>query len=300
MITVIGSLNMDLVLYTSYFPQVGETISSTRYLEIPGGKGANQAMSIGKLNGSVEMIGAIGNDGFGDKLIQNLSNHGIGIQGIKRCTSTTGTAFINVDDHGDNKIILVPGANYELTTQHIDEEIHLLEKSEFIILQLEVPLTTVFYAIQKAKELNKTVILNPAPACKLDANLLKNVDILTPNETELEILTDTKINTLKDIKYACHKLLAQGIKAVIVTIGAKGAVIVTMNNFISIPGYEVDAIDTTAAGDSFTGALALGLNQGYDLEAATHFANQVASITVQRKGAQISLPTLDEFHTYFK
>lgn len=298
MITVIGSLNMDLVLYTPYFPQVGETISSTSYVEIPGGKGANQAVTIGKLKGNVEMIGAVGTDELGNKLLQNLSLNGVGMQGIKCCDHVpTGTAFINVDEQGDNKIILVPGANRELTPEDIDLQMPLIEKSECVILQLEIPLETVAYSIKKAKELQKTIILNPAPACKLDMKILKNVDILTPNETELEILTDTKVHTFEDIKRSSHKLLAQGIKAVIVTVGDKGAVIVTKEGLTHIPGHKVNAVDTTAAGDSFTGALALSLNQGNSIDDAIQFANKVASITVQREGAQISLPTLDELYS---
>lgn len=295
MITVIGSLNMDLVLNTTHFPQIGETITSTQYCEIPGGKGANQAVTIGKLQGHVEMIGAVGTDALGEKLLQNLTENGVGISGIKSCSNiTTGTAFINVDNHGDNKIILVPGANHLVTSLDIDTHASLIEQSDFVILQLEIPLDTVAYAIKKAHSLGKKTVLNPAPACKLNASILQHIDILTPNETELELLTDIKINSFEDIKAASHKLIALGVKTVIVTIGDKGALIITNEHFFHIPGHKVNAIDTTAAGDSFTGALTLALSQGKSIEDAATFANKVASITVQRKGAQVSLPCLSE------
>ncbi|WP_308415554.1 ribokinase [Sporanaerobium hydrogeniformans] len=295
MITIIGSLNIDLMVYTKYFPGSGETITSQHYVDLPGGKGANQAVTIGRLGGQVEMIGAVGKDLYGQRLLNNLKANGIGTSGIKECSgANTGLAFINVDETGSNKIILIPGANHLLVPTDIDQNMHLIDQSHFILLQLEIPLATVHYALREAYKRRKKTILNPAPACKLSPEILQYVDILTPNELELALLTNLPVDSLDAMSVAAKTLIQQGVKVVIVTLGDKGVLVVASDKVSHIPAYPVKVVDTTAAGDAFTGALVLALSQGDILQDAVHFANKVASIVVQRPGTQISLPTLNE------
>ena len=298
MITVIGSLNIDLIVYTQHFPETGETLTAYKQSDAPGGKGANQAVTIGRLGGQVEMIGAIGTDIYGQRLITNLTANGVGTRGIKQYPdSSTGMAFINVDQVGSNKIILVPGANHLLSPKDIDENIGLIEESHFVLLQLEIPLETVQYTLLQAYKLRKKTILNPAPACKLPSEYLQYVDILTPNELELGALTGHPLTDIDSMKVAAQTLIHQGVKVVIVTLGEKGVLVVSADKSSYIPAYPVKAVDTTAAGDAFTGALVLALSQGEILQDAVHFANKVASIVVQRPGTQVSLPTLEEVNS---
>lgn len=294
-ITVVGSLNMDMVVNIPHIPKIGETISAKTLKKIPGGKGANQAVAAAKLGANVNMIGCVGTDEFGHILMSNLEKEGVQITGIAEETNTsTGLAFINVSDEGDNNIVVVAGANESCSIKHIQKHRNILEKSQILILQLEIPLETVTYTIEMAKELDKMVILNPAPAIKLSDSLLKMVDVLTPNETELEILTDTKIESIDDVKKSAKLLLDKGVKTIIVTMGEKGAVLVNNHDCLHVPVIKVEAMDTTAAGDSFTAALAVGLCEGMSYPDAIEFANKVASIVVTREGAQTSLPTREE------
>ncbi|MDK2799456.1 MAG: ribokinase [Clostridiales bacterium] len=300
-ITVIGSLNMDLVVNVSHMPKVGETIMGRNFITIPGGKGANQAVAAGKLGADVYMIGKVGTDEYGSVLMDNLKSANVDVSGVKQQENMhTGLAFINVDNSGNNNIVVVSGANGTCSKEDIDTYKNIIQESEIIILQLEIPLDTVIYAVNIAKDLNKTVILNPAPAVQLPDRLLKQVDILTPNETELEILTGIEVNSLDDVEKAARVLLGKGVNAIIVTVGEKGAVMINDSEVLHVPVEKVDVADTTAAGDSFTASLAVGLSQGMNYKEAIEFANKVATVVVTREGAQTSLPTLEEVNQFFE
>ncbi|WP_432774810.1 ribokinase [Brevibacillus gelatini] len=298
-ITVVGSLNMDLVSHVHHLPKAGETILSHDFRLIPGGKGANQAVAAARLGAHVSMIGMVGEDEYGSKLLNSLTEAHVHVEGIKR-SGTTGMAFINVSDDGENNIVLVPGANAQMSVEHIEENLTILEESDVVLLQLEIPLPVVEYTVKKVSGLGKLVILNPAPAPAqaLSPELLQHAHTLTPNETELASLSGMPTATLSEAETAAKKLLASGPKRVIVTLGEKGALLVTAEGATHVPACRVEPVDTTAAGDSFTAAFAVGIAKGMAEEEAAAFASKVAAIVVTRRGAQPSLPTLAEVEAY--
>jgi ribokinase len=293
-ITVIGSINIDLQVKTQRLPKIGETIFGDGVSLSPGGKGANQAVAIARLGETVSMIGCVGKDSFGDILIENLSINGVDTKHVhinKTCTS--GMAIIMVCD-GDNCIIVDPGANEKLGIEAIDHAESLIAESEIVVLQLEIPLPVVKYAMQVAKKHGRFVILNPAPAIPLDIEILQMADLITPNEIESGILTGVSIENYLDAIEAAKKLRIAGANTVITTLGPKGAMIFDGNDPILIPANQVAAVDSTAAGDTFTAALAVSLIQNKPLIDAVRYATAAAAITVTRFGAQSSLPTKEE------
>lgn len=292
-IVVIGSLNIDLVLRVEEFPKPGETINSLNYKEVPGGKGANQAAAASKLDAKVAMIGKVGADEHGEILLNTLDKYGVDTKHIKK-DGTTGKAFIHVNSEGENNIVLVSGANHKMTKEDIDTNLELIQESDLLILQMEIPIPVVEYALKIGKKLNKKIILNPAPAQKIDRNLLKNIHTLIPNESELEILTGLPVESKEQIEEAAKSLIALGVNQVIVTLGSKGSLLVDKNTTQYVPALKVDAVDTTAAGDSFVGAYSSKLIEGYTAYDAAVFATKVAAITVTREGAQSSLPTIED------
>ena len=271
-ICVIGSLNMDLVVNVDTMPKPGQTLLGGNFKEVPGGKGANQAVAIARLDGRVSMIGKVGNDSFGKTLVKSLNDDNVNTDYIHEADCPTGVAFITVDKNAQNAIVVAPGANFELTKNDIDKNIDCIKNSDIVVIQLETPLETVKYALQVAKNLNKYTILNPAPAVKLDDEIIKNVDLLTPNETELEILSET--------------------------LGSKGSLYINKEKSFFKSAYKVDAIDTTAAGDSFTGALAVALSNNKSIDEAMDFASKVGALSVMKEGAQSSLPTLKDVESF--
>lgn len=295
-ILVIGSLNMDWVINVSHTPVAGETILGQFSEEIPGGKGGNQAYAIGNLGGSVTILGAVGNDPAGMHLVKTLSQAGVKTSSIDILpNSSSGLALISINSQGDNTITVLPNANAEVTPAYIDRYLDLIGAAEIILLQLEIPLETVYHVINYAHSLGKTIILNPAPATSsLPHDILAKVDYLTPNETELSILSNLPADTLNDIIQGGNYLLSLGVKNIITTLGSQGALLISKERTCHFEGYPAKAIDTTAAGDSFNGAIALYLSEGKSIDEAIRFANQVASITVTRKGAQTSIPSLAE------
>lgn len=286
-------MNMDFVLQVERMPQLGETLMSRGMELFPGGKGGNQAYAAGRLGGRVTMLGAVGQDVYGDMLCQNLLDAGVDVSAVKRAVdSGTGTAFICVNGQGDNSILVSQGANELVTKELIDLNIALLETCDVVLFQLEIPLEAVCYGIHRAKEMGKIVILDPAPAQEnLPPSLFRNVDFLKPNEVELRVLTGEA-----DREQACEKLLQMGVKNLIVTLGAEGALWCTGDgNRRHFSGKNgVQAVDTTAAGDSFTAAAALGLARGWEIPRAIAFAVEVSGIVVTRKGAQASIPSAAE------
>lgn len=301
-ILVVGSLNVDMVMNVDHMPAEGETILCDGMTLVPGGKGANQACAAGKLGTDVAMLGAIGDDDYGALQLKSLSEAGVEVGGLlKKEGQNTGTAFITVNKSGNNSIVVVPGANSAFRPQDIEANRELIEQCEIMILQLEIPLDTVCYAAKLAKSLGKTVILDPAPVPEhFPEELYEYVDIVKPNETELGMLTGIA-EAQKHLTEAAQVLKARGVKNVLVTLGGDGVYInPESGEEIRIPACKVKAVDTTAAGDSFTAALAAMLLNGESLEAAAEFANRVSAIVVTRKGAQSSIPTIDEVVNYSK
>ena len=299
-ILVVGSLNVDMVVNVDHTPAVGETILTDRLALVPGGKGANQACAAGRLGANVKMLGAVGEDSYADIQIKSLGDAGVDISCIvKKENETTGLAFITVNAEGDNSIVVVSGANAVFSPQDIERNIKLIKESDIVILQLEIPLDTVLYAAKMAKLFGKIVILDPAPVPKeFPMELYQYVDIIKPNETELSMLTGMPC-TMDSVSEGARKLRDYGVKEVLVTLGEKG---VFINSAVCgecmIPAYKVETVDTTAAGDSFTAALAIMLSEKKNIIEAAEFANLVSSIVVTRKGAQSSIPTLQEVMEY--
>ena len=297
-ICVIGSLNMDLVVNVDTMPKPGQTIIGSNFKEVPGGKGANQAVAMARLNGNVSMIGKVGEDGFGQTLINSLKNDKVDTTYIQTAKGATGVALITVDKNAQNSIVVSPGANFEVKEDDIDNNIEAIKNSDIVVLQLETPLNTIKYALNKAKELNKYTILNPAPAVKLDDEIIKNVDLLTPNETELEIISGVSIETEEDIQKAAQIMIEKGVKELMVTLGSKGSLYINKEKSMFKKAYKVEAVDTTAAGDSYTGALAVALSQEKCIEDAMDFASKVGALSVLKEGAQSSLPTLEDVENF--
>ena len=297
-ICVIGSLNMDLVVNVDKMPKPGQTIIGSNFKEVPGGKGANQAVAMARLNGNVSMIGKVGEDGFGQTLINSLKNDKVDTTYIKTTKGATGVALITVDNNAQNSIVVSPGANFEVKEEDIDNNIEAIKNSDIVVLQLETPLNTIKYALKKSKELNKYTILNPAPALKLDDEIIKNVELLTPNETELEIISGVSIETEEDIQKAAQIIIEKGVKELIVTLGSKGSLYINKEKSIFKKAYKVEAVDTTAAGDSYTAALAVALSKDKNIKEAMDFASKVGALSVLKEGAQSSLPTLEDVENF--
>lgn len=293
-ICVIGSLNMDLVVNVDEMPKKGQTLIGSGFKEVPGGKGANQAVAIARLGGDIRMIGKVGNDGFGKTLINQLKEDNVKTDYIHTEDCPSGIAMITVDKNAENAIVVAPGANFRVLEKDIDSCIEGINESDIVVLQLETPVETIKYALKKSKELGKYNILNPAPAAKLDDEIIKNVDLLTPNETELEVLSGIKINSEEDIKKAADIMISKGVKQLIVTLGSKGSIYIDKDSTKFKKSYKVEAIDTTAAGDSYTGALAVAFSQDKDIDEAMDFASKVGALSVMKEGAQTSLPMIDE------
>lgn len=301
-ILVVGSLNVDMVAKTDHIPVVGETILTDTIQLIPGGKGANQACAAGCLGADVTMLGAIGKDSYAQMLLQSLEKAGADISSvIQKEGESTGIAMIAVNAEGDNSIIVVSGANASLSVCDIEQRLNLIREADIVILQLEIPLDTVLYTAKMAKSFGKTVILDPAPVPKeFPQELYRYVDVIKPNETELARLTGLA-NTEENIAKGAELLRAQGVCEVMVTLGEKGVYIDSEScGKFTIPAHKVQAVDTTAAGDSFTAALAIKLAQGCTIREAAEFANCVSAIVVTRKGAQSSIPTMEEVEDYIR
>lgn len=292
-ILVVGSLNMDLVTKVNATPKVGETLPGDGLEYIPGGKGANQAVAMGKLGANVEMIGALGQDANGSILKTNLEKMHVRNDRIKEIVGVpTGVAMIMVNASGDNSIVVIAGANGELKPEDVKDE--WFDDVSLLVCQLETPVDTVERVLKRAKALGVKTLLNPAPAKPLSNDLLSAVDLLVPNETEFESLTGIAIESKEDMIKGYAVLNALGITELIVTIGAKGAWYYDGHQFLEVAGRKVDAVDTTAAGDSFIAGVCDSLARGATVQEALEMGNKVASITVTRFGAQSSLPSREE------
>ena len=290
-IIVIGSSNTDMVIKSKRLPLPGETILGGNFLMNAGGKGANQAVAAARLDGNVTFVTKTGNDMFGTEALLLFEKEGIDIRFIiKDAENPSGVALITVDEKGENSIVVAPGSNGTLSAYDIKDEIFETGNSDLFLMQLEIPVTTVEFVAQKAASKGNRVILNPAPAMQLPDDLLRYLFLITPNETEAELLTGIKVHDIVTAEKAASILLDKGVENVIITMGASGAYIHSNTLSKLIPVIPVTAVDTTAAGDVFNGALAVAISEGKDLEEAVIFANKAASISVTRMGAQASAP----------
>jgi ribokinase len=300
-ITVIGSINMDLVIKASRMPKPGENLFAQGFKMIPGGKGANQAVSVAKLGEKSHLVGKIGEDVFGEKLLKGVEGFGINTDYVfKDADTPTGVAFIIVTEEGENSILIANGANGNLSPEDIKGAEAIIENSDLVLLQLEIPLETVGYAVKLSNKHKVPIVLDAGPPPKSFPDFFTRADILSPNELEAEALTGVKIKDLKSAKASAQKLLNTGIKRVVLKLGADGALLATRDGIKHIKGIKVHSVDTTAAGDAFTAGLAVAYAQGKTLEEAAVFANYVGALTVTKFGAQPSIPSMDEVELFIK
>ena len=299
-ILVIGSLNMDMVIKDKELPQKGETILGGTPDYIPGGKGANQACAAGKLGGSVTMLGKVGRDEMGRRLKDNLAAAGVDVAHVAETPDApTGMAVIYVSETGSNSIVVIPGANGLCDRAYIEANEELIAAHDIIVLQLEIPYDAVFRAIQLAKKHGRLVVLNPAPAPdSLPAEVIASLDYFTPNETEMARIAGMPVGGTEEAVAAGRRLVEAGVGTVLATLGEAGALLVTAETAQVIPTLRVEAVDTTAAGDTFNGAFVTALAEGMPEAEAIAFGNKAAAISVTRKGAQTSIPTRGEVDGY--
>jgi len=290
-ITVIGSSNTDMVIKTSKLPQPGETILGGIFFMNPGGKGANQAVAAARLGGKVSFIAKTGDDVFGKQARQIFESENINTDYLVMDPGhPSGVALITVDAKGENCIVVAPGSNSYLSQGDIDLAREEILRSDIVLMQLEIPLETVVYAANIAYEAGKKVILNPAPAAQISDELISRLYLITPNETEAGLISGIPVTDIESAKLAARNLFDRGVKVVIITLGSKGAFLFTGEKAKLIPSPKVEAVDTTAAGDVFNGAIAVAISEGFELEKAVQFACDAAAISVTRMGAQSSAP----------
>tara|TARA_B100001057_G_scaffold125637_1_gene124323 strand:+ start:4809 stop:5720 length:912 start_codon:yes stop_codon:yes gene_type:complete len=295
-IFVIGSINTDMVAMTEVLPSPGETVMSREFMMTAGGKGANQAVAAARMGGDVTMIGRLGNDVFAEQSIKRLKSENINCEFITKDTEkSSGVALISVDQNGENHIVVAPGANETLTKERLRSVLSQIPDNAIVMMQLEIPLESVVSVIEFCKKSDKKIILDPAPAKNLTPEFTKSLYMITPNETEATAMTGVKIKDLRDVKKAAIKLLGSGFQYVLITMGANGVYLASQNDeFEYIPSPKVTTIDSTAAGDCFNGTLAVSLSQGLSVFEAAKKACRAASISVTRKGAQDSMPFINE------
>lgn len=290
-ILVVGSSNTDMVVQSDHLPRPGETVLGGTFFMNPGGKGANQAVAAARLGGDVTFVCKVGNDIFGQQASRLFEDEGIDTSFVfTDPVNPSGVALISVDSNAENCISVASGANANLLPSDLKQLDKAMDKADLVLMQLEIPLVTVEHVADVASRKGKRVILNPAPACKLTDELLGKLFLITPNETEAEMISGIKVTDELSAKEAARVIKAKGVENVIVTLGSKGALLYTGSIVEIIPAERVEAIDTTAAGDVFNGALVVALSEGYSLRDASRFASKASAISVTRAGAQSSAP----------
>lgn len=294
-IIVVGSLNMDLILRTPRIPAPGETILGSSFATAGGGKGANQAVAAARLGAQTSMVGRVGTDSYGDALLRGLQNDGVDTRFIQRDPyQPTGLALITVDDHGENSIVVVSGANWQVSTADIDLAADAIASADVLVLQLEIPLESVEYAASIAHQRQVPVILNPAPARALPASLLQHVAYLVPNESETALLSGVSVFDLPTAQNAIDHIHQSGVNTVIMTRGSQGAFVSGASGSYSVPAFQVNPVDTTAAGDAFVAGLAFGIAAKQPLKQAVRLAAAAGALATTQAGAQPSLPNADQ------
>jgi ribokinase len=300
-IVVVGSLHMDLTVKAEKIPRIGETVLGKHFKMSPGGKGANQAVAAARLGADVILVGRVGADVFGRELIKNSKESGIDTTYIVEDRETaTGVALIMVDEKGNNVIAIASGADLKCCREDIHRAEEVIKSSDIVLIQLEIPLPVVEYAIDKAFREEVKVILNPSPAQQLHDELLRKVYVLTPNEREAEVLSGCKVTSVKAAKKVAEKIRERGVENVIVTIGKNGAIMATKDETVHVKGIEVDAVDATGAGDAFCGALAVAISSGKELKEAVVYSNCAGALATTKIGAQEALPTTPELERFMK
>ena len=300
-IVVVGSSNTDMIIKTKKIPKPGETVIGGKFFKAAGGKGANQAVAAARAGGHVTLIASVGKDVFGEEAIKGFRNDGINVEYIKRNDElASGIALIFIDGNGENSIAVASGANLNLEEADLVIAQDKITNADVLLMQLEIPIETVEAAAKIACSAGVKVILNPAPAQPLRDELLKCISILTPNESEAELLTGVEVKNENDAKKAAKFLLAKGVELVIITLGASGALVATNEESKLICGFKVNAVDTTAAGDVFNGALSVAFSESKCLDDAIKFAHAAAAISVTKIGAQPSAPRLTEINKFLK
>lgn len=294
-IVIVGSTNMDMVVTAVHIPVPGETVLADSFFMNPGGKGANQAVAVARLGGNVSFISKVGNDIFGKQFIQLFNEESINTQFVlEDLNLPSGVALISVDKMGENSIVVAPGSNGNLLPSDLESSLKEIATADLVLMQLEIPIITVNYVAEYAATRGIRVILDPAPAMELEPELLKNIDILTPNQTEAEILSGIKVIDIKTAEIAAQKINKLGVRNVVITMGAQGALIWQDGKSTLVGAQKVTPVDSTAAGDVFNGGLAVALSEGKTLKNAVEFASIAAAISVTRMGAQSSIPYRSE------
>ncbi len=299
-VVVLGSLNMDLIVRTEHIPRPGETVHGHGFGTVPGGKGANQAAAAARLGAHVEMLGRVGQDAFGDEMLRNLQEQGVGVGRVQRDAAPSGIALITIQADGNNSIVVAAGANGQVTPQDVDAAADLLSKASYLVMQFEVPLPVVRHAIARAAALGVRVVLNPAPAYPVDASFLSGVYCLIVNETEAESLTGVSVGNVAAAQEAARALQRLGVPVVIVTLGAEGALLLAEDRFTHVPARRVQVVDTTAAGDAFIGGLVASLDRGLPLVEAVRYATCAGTLATTVLGAQTSLPRQAEVDAFYR
>ncbi len=300
-IVVVGSSNTDMIIKMEKIPAPGETVLGGKFTIAAGGKGANQAVAASRAGGHVGFVACVGDDLFGKQALEGFAKDGINTEFVfidKQQPS--GCALIFVDKDGENSIAVASGANARLSPKHIDLAKKIIISSDILIMQLESPLDAVIHTAKLASDIGITVILNPAPAQQLDDDMLKHISILTPNESEAELLTGITVEDERSADKAANDLLGKGIITVLITMGSRGAFIASENMREMIPGFKVTAVDSTAAGDVFNGALAVSISEKKSLLEAVRFANAAAALSVTKLGAQPSAPLRSEIEEFLE
>ena len=297
-ILVIGSSNTDMTIKSDNLPLPGQTILGGCFVMGPGGKGANQAVAAKRLGGNVEFICKVGHDIFGKNAADGYKKEGIDISHILYSTEPSGVALILVDKTGENVISVASGANGDLSVEDIESIANVIKEADYLILQLEIPTDAVIRAAKIAHEAGVYVILNPAPACKLPNELFQYISLITPNQTETELMTGVKLINEQSFITAVENFNRMGVKDVIITLGSKGSLVCYDGKNEFVPAIKVDAVDATAAGDTFCGAVCVALSQGKNLKEAAVFATKAASLTVQKMGAQDSIPSITDINMF--
>jgi ribokinase len=294
-IVVVGSINMDLVASTPSIPLSGQTLIGTDFTTTPGGKGANQAVAVARLGYPVQVVGAVGEDVFGQALLDHLNEAGVGTEAVTRVAGPSGVAPILLASNGENSIVVVPGANGKMTTALVEKHADLIRTAGMVLCQLELPLETVSHTLAICAEAGVPVMLDPAPAAKLANSVWSQIAWFTPNETEAALYVG-KVGTPEE---ASERLLARGSKGVVLKRGSEGAYVAVAGGEAKwVRPFSVEAVDTVAAGDCFNGAFAVGLLEGHDPWTAARFASAAAAISVTRRGAQASMPTRAEVDAF--